>query len=473
MKNLRTLTVIALASSLALAGAASAQVSFEKYVALGDSLTAGYASGGLTQAYQQDSYPAIMARQFGTTNFAQPLVSDPGIPAVLELQQLMFTSSGVVPVILPKSTAFGMPLNATYPGPYNNLGIPGATVGDLLTKTGDITRLATGQSTADTVMYDLILRDGVNPAINQAIGAAGTFYTVWIGNNDVLGAAISGVALDGVTLTPVSTFQTEYTTLLGALRQSRKTAQIVVANIPDVTAIPFVTAIPPYVYTPQGQKFYLIGEAGPLTDGDYLTLGASSYLAQGYGLSPAMPLPEGGIDPNTGEFHDGVILRASEIQLIRERTQALNGVIAAVAGQVGAKLLNVNSIFADIKEHGVIVGGVQLSADFLTGGIFSYDGIHPQNLGYAIVANDFIKVINAEFGANVPQVDLRPYLLGTAASTSVQRAATIFSREAFEQLVATMVPAARADNLGVTHVTVRGPEASRIVRGIGTPRHLP
>jgi len=57
----------------------------------------------------------------------------------------------------------------------------------------------------------------------QAIGAAPTFVTVWAGNNDVLGAALSGVALEGVTLTPAAQFQQEYTTLLGALRQNLST----------------------------------------------------------------------------------------------------------------------------------------------------------------------------------------------------------------------------------------------------------
>jgi lysophospholipase L1-like esterase len=447
---------------LLVAGGAFAQGSFSSYVALGDSLTAGYASGGLAQVYQQYSYPALLAGQFGISDFEQPLVSDPGFGlaagvGVLQLQALNVVNGSVVPTINP-IVGQGMPLNATYPGVYNNLGIPGAQTGDLLTKTGDITRLATGQSTAATLMYDLILRDGQHTALEQAIGAGADFYTVWIGNNDVLGAATSGVVVDGVTLTPTATFQQEYTQLLGALRQYLPSAGIVVANIPDVTAIPFVTTVKPYLVNPaDGSHIPLIGENGLLTENDYLTLGASEYLAQGIGIPTAaggtgLPLPEGSIDA-TG-LHAGVILRADEVAQIKARTAELNGVISAVAAQVGATVVDVNSIFNAIAANGYTVGGVTLTPDFLTGGIFSYDGVHPQTLGYAVVTNEFIKAINADFGANVPLVDLRPFLLGAQAATAEMAGNVVFSRAAFESVLRVFAPNATIKDV-VAHRPVR------------------
>ncbi len=42
---------------------ALAQADFSNYVALGDSLTAGFASGSLMSWYQMRSYPAILAQQ--------------------------------------------------------------------------------------------------------------------------------------------------------------------------------------------------------------------------------------------------------------------------------------------------------------------------------------------------------------------------------------------------------------------------
>ncbi len=439
MKKTSTiLTVLA----LALASGALAQVNFSNYVALGDSLTAGYASGGLAKFYQDHSYPAILARQFGMASFQQPLVSDPGIAPVLKLQALAPS-----PQLVPSGSTPGQPINATYSGIYNNLGIPGAKTGDLLTKTGDITKLLTGTIDPNTIMYDIVLRfpklPGTNvdaTAVAQAIAARPTFLTVWIGNNDVLGAALAAVPIDGVTMTPVATFQQQYHTLLSTLRAQLPTAKIVVANVPDVTAIPFVTTVKPYIFTPQGQKVNLLADTGPLTDADFVTLQGASLVAQGYGIpgTGKPPLPDGGIVGS--QFVPGVVLRAQEAAAISARIAQLNQIIAEEAASIGAPVLDVNAIFTDIVTHGYMLGGVVLRASFLTGGIFSYDGVHPQRLGYALVANEFIKLINRSFGARVPQVNLQKYLEGTETTTTVLASQVHLAPGAFDATLRLFVP---------------------------------
>lgn len=427
--------------ALGVAAVASAQVDFTRYVALGDSLTAGYASGGLAKFYQEHSYPAILARQFGMATFQQPLVSDPGIAPVLKLMALAPS-----PVLAPSGTTPGQPINATYQGIYNNLGIPGSKTGDLLTKTGDITKLQRGQIDPSTIMYDIVLRfpkiPGTNidgTAVAQAIAAKPTFMTVWIGNNDVLGAALAAVPIDGVTMTPVATFQQQYHTLLATLRAQLPNTKIVVANIPNVTSIPFVTTVKPYVFTAQGQKIYLQADSGPLTDGDYVTLQGASLIAQGYGIpGTGKLLPDGGIV--NGQFVPGVVLRAAEAAAINARIAELNAIIAEEAAAVGAPVLDVNSIFSDIVARGYMLGGIKLTASFLTGGIFSYDGVHPQRLGYALVANEFVKLINSAFGARVPQVNLQKYLEGTETTTTVMASQVQMAPGAFNSTLQLFVP---------------------------------
>ncbi|MEP0775630.1 MAG: hypothetical protein HRF46_14890 [Acidobacteriota bacterium] len=473
MRIARTTPWVALALLLAVgSGPTVAQVQSGYYVALGDSLTAGYASGGLAQSYQAHSYPAILARQLGvpSTLFQQPLVSDPGIPAVQELKSLAVSGGTIVPTIAPKSGS-GQPINATYSGMYGNLGIPGAKTGDLLTKTGDITKLQRGIIDPNTIMYDIVLRFPVfpgtttpAPAVAQAVALPGTFYTVWIGNNDVLGAALTGVAVDDVTLTRKEVFQAQYTALLGVLKQGAPSAKMMVANIPDVASIPFVTTVKPYIFGSQGQKVYLLGENGPLTDADYLTLSASSLIAQGFGVpgTGKPPLPEGAITA-TG-LQAGVILRAAEVAAIRVRTAELNAIIAAVAAQVGAKVFDANAFFAGVVRNGYSVGGIKLTPEFLTGGLFSYDGVHPQTLGYAIVANEMINTINREFGTKVPAVDLRPYLLGARAATTVQAAGAVFSLEAYRSLLQIFAPNADTSYFNQPRPAARPAPARRVER---------
>jgi hypothetical protein len=73
------------------------------------------------------------------------------------------------------------------------------------------------------------------------------------------------------------------------------------------------------------------------------------------------------------------------------------------------------------SEGGISVGGVTLTSAYLTGGVFSYDGIHPTDLGYALTANEWIRVIN-QSGGQLPLVDLGPYMGVGAVRSSAGRA---------------------------------------------------
>jgi lysophospholipase L1-like esterase len=414
--------VCALAAVLLLPGApVLAQTSFRSYVALGDSLTAGISSGSLVEAHQANSYPALIARQAAVAAFEQPTVSDPGIPPQLVLVRLT-----PVPVIAPKADEPGAPTNVDLGPPYNNLGVPGATSIDLLTRTSD-----------DGGFHDLVLRRRGTTALEQGLSLQPSFVTLWIGNNDVLGAAVRGRAVDGVTLTPVDTFRATYDAIVQALRAAA--VPVVAANLPDVTSIPFVTTIPPYVVNPAtgepvlagGAPVPLIGPDGPLATGSLVTLAASSLLAQGDGIPASLggsgtPLP------------DEVILDANEVAVIRDHVAANNQAIAESARAAGYPLLDVNALLAELSTSGRVIGGVRLTNAFLTGGIFSYDGVHLTDLGYAVLANEWIRVINENGGALAP-VNLAGFmgLAARPASAPDPRPPTFeFSREAYEVLLA-------------------------------------
>ena len=435
-KFLFVLTLAALLSALP----AGAQVDFTRYVALGDSLTAGFASGGLVQFYQEHSYPAYLAQQAGAPVFEMPLVSEPGLPPLLELKALLPS-----PVIQPKPGAPGMPINATLPVPYNNLGVPGADLYDMLFTTGDIQNLLAGNQ--NNVMHDLILRIPAVPgpdgnmipftALTQAIAQQPTFVTLWIGNNDILGAAVAGTPIDGITMTPVDVFQELYGQAVGALA-TMTSAKIAIINLPNVSAIPFVTTVSNYVDVPGLGRVQLEGEYGPIEDVDYITLGAASLIAQGYGLPGFPPLPED-INPATGEY--GVILRAAEVQVITDRIAAFNQVIQQTADAFGIPVLDINTLFDNIAGGDRwVLGGIEISADFLLGGIFGYDGVHPQSIGYGLVATELIKTINKAYNADIPQLNMEPILFsgGEATMPSGTKAAdVVFSQAAFDSLKAT------------------------------------
>jgi len=377
------------------------ELDFSRYLALGNSLTAGFLSGGLVETYQKISFPALIARQAGVPEdqFQQPLISEPGIPPLLELQSYPPNLD-----ISPKSATPGQPTNLTYAGIYNNLAIPGATVHDLVATT----------TSATNPFFDIVLR-GQGTAIQQAVAFNPTFVTLWIGSNDVLGAAMMG---GEVPPTPTANFQSDYQQIIEALT-TQTTAKIVVANVPDVTVIPFFVTIPPVVLNPMtgepildpaGNPIPLIGEdagPGPLDPRTLVSLLAMDSLKAGVGI----PREIGG----TGRPLPGIYtLTPEEVQTLQTAVAEFNAAIAQIAQAKGIPVLDANALLKDIAAHGYDVGGILVTIDFLVGGFFSLDGVHPSALGYAIAANEFIKLINTTFGSDIPPVDLGGYLKGLA-----------------------------------------------------------
>jgi lysophospholipase L1-like esterase len=431
MNRVKTFAVILLLA-LAVPAATLAQANFTTYVAFGDSLTAGFWSGGLVRTVQSTSYPSIIHRMAtgGAGGFEQPLVSEPGIPATLRLASL-------VPLSITPQAGLGVPLNLTLQRPYNNMAVPGADVRDLVATTTD-----------NGGLHDLILRLTGFTQLQQGLSLRPTFVTLWIGNNDALAAATSGRVIDDVTLTTVARFETDLRAAVTAIATSASTPRIAIANIPNVTSIPFVTTLSRFLVNPNtqqpvlvnGQPVPLIGPNGPLAAGDFVLLSATAELAQGRGIPTAL----GG---SGLPLSDGVILSASEAAAITARVGEFNRIIAAVANERGAALVDANALLQQASTRGVPVGGVTFTSAFLTGGIFSYDGVHPTAFGYAYIAKLFIEAINARFGDDIPPPNLGAFILGAQSQATLAGAALrgptrftpfVYTREATRQLHAAL-----------------------------------
>jgi hypothetical protein len=419
----RALAIVVLACGMAVSS--SAQTDFTTYMSLGDSLTAGFLSNSLVETHQRSSVPALIAEQAGVANFELPLVSEPGIPAELVLYSLS-------PVILQPQAGLGTPLNLGLARPYNNVAVPGATTLDCLDTVSD-----------RGGMHDLILR-GLGTQVEQAMGMRPTFITLWIGNNDVLGAAISGRAVDGVTMTPTQVFRIYYAAIVSNLASTG--AFIVAANLPDVTSIPFVNTIPPVVPGPDGRPVQidgstvpLLGVSGILESNARVTLAASSLLAQGIGIPRALG-GQARFEGATcvGCLPDEAYLTGSEIAFIQDHVRVNNAAIQEICAAASIPVVDVNAVMARADDEGILVGGITYRSDFLTGGLFSYDGVHPSELGYAILANEWIRVINAN-GGDLPEVSLRPFM--GLATQSRREGPVEFSLEAWESLLSVFVPA--------------------------------
>jgi lysophospholipase L1-like esterase len=390
-----------------LAAPVFSQTTFRKYVAIGDSLTAAVEGSCLVQRHQNRSFPKIVADQLGISDFQQPLLSERALtnPPTGATCLGAVVAGGTITVGAVSQQ--GSPVNATLARPYDNLGIPGANAADQV----DL-RVANPAGNTANRFAALVLRNFPGgpfenmSAVDEANLLNPDLVTVWAGPNDVLGAALSGAAIEGVTLTPIAVFEAKYTQIMTGLRASGRT--VVAMNIPDVASIPFTTTVPSILVNPttrqpvivNGSTVPLLGPRTtatcstapcPIPDGTLVTLGAASLLAQGIGVPAALggtgqPLPDGSFTP-PATLNAGVLLYPDEVALIRQRAVDLNARISSIATANGASVVDIHSIFDDIVAHGYDAGGgIVVTRSFLTGGIFSADGFHPSNIGYAIVA---------------------------------------------------------------------------------------
>jgi lysophospholipase L1-like esterase len=400
---------------------------FHKYVALGDSLTAGVSGNCLVTRHQQRSFPKLVADALGITDFQQPLLSERAVSGPTGVCLGAVVAGGTITVGAVSQQ--GVPTNATLARPYDNLGIGAANAAHIV----DL-RVANPAGDLANRFAALVLRnftggpfEGRN-AVEEANLLSPDLVTVWVGPNDIGGGALSGTAIDGVTVTSASVFETKYSEILSGLRATGRT--LVVLNVPDLTAVPFATTIPRVVVDPATRQPVLVGgnpvpllgprttstcstPPCPLPEGTLVTLGASPLLAQGLGIPASLggtglPLPDGSFTP-PATVSGGVILYPDEVALIRQRTTEINARIASVAATNGATVIDTHAIFDHIVEnnHGYEVGGgIIVTASFLTGGIFSADGFHPTNIGYAIVAKEVVQHINDTKGTDFDLPDL-------------------------------------------------------------------
>ncbi len=457
---------------------------FSTTVAVGNSLTAGFQSNALRREKQLVSFPAIIAeqlKQVGGGAFTQPLLAEGvgiGSAGNAEFGLAYSTNCAMETSLAPAPIAAQGQIDqisnpATFvgaDGPFNNVGVPGAKSYHLgfpgyATLNPFYGRFANPSDPNETVVAAAMRN---NP----------TFFMLWIGNNDVLGYATSGGSGVNQTgnpnpatygnndITDPTAFAGTYQQLIGALTATG--AKGVVANIPDVTSIPYFNAVPigtdavdattaaqlnaayaayngaldnavqiaaakPWIDFSQAEAdsrkisftggqintFVVLDPAlTDLTDTAYTNVNpAFAGVIQMRQARPGEKLilttpgdsllcaMWGTAKPIPPQYH----LTAAEIDSISTATDAYNNTIRNIASTEGLAFVDMASILNRLANGGVTIDGITFNADFVTGGAFSMDGVHLSTRGYAFTANEFINAINATYGANIPKVSVGDY----------------------------------------------------------------
>lgn len=469
---------------------------FSNFVTIGNSVTAGFMDAALYNDGQQNSLGAQMALQLqlagAPETFNQPAINsdrgfntavpNPSNGTVLGRFKLDTNIPGPSPTINGDPIA---PFSGDT-GSLNNFGVPGIVVGQLLTPETAIP----GSPAFNPFYARFASSPGSSTILGDVVLTQPTFFTLWIGNNDVLGYALSGATRDEILTTPEN-FQLQFGAVINTLMTNTQ-ADGIVGTIPPVLAIPFFRAVPYNVIELDEQTAAALNQglsgvnaaldaivnffghpredaerrkisysAGNnpvlIVDPDLEDVGPKFDQLQAVGgisveqraaLQPyvqSRPMevnPQTGpelllltagqvlgtlADPNNPQSQIGVVIPLAprfhltsqniiEIETARGTFNAMieGTVDAANQGGVRLGLYDANSpssAFLDIfglsdGELGVRINGTLLQPDFSPNGVFSTDGVHPNQRGNAILANEFIKEIENTFDASIPEVDV-------------------------------------------------------------------
>lgn len=356
---------------------------FARVVAIGNSVTAGFESGGINDSTQRQSYAVLVAEAMGT-EFDIPLLNPPGCPPPLVN---VFTEERVGGGSGGDCALRARPI----PVELNNVSVPGAAVIDVLTNFDE----ASDPNPLTTILL------GGRSQLQAAAEVEPTFAVVWIGNNDMLGAALQG---DTDRITPPAAFDARYRAMADSLSDLGIEGAILVAVV-DVTLIPHLSPGAAYWQAEQmGQlppTFDVAGNCSPLDPS------GPALVPFSYGFGELFAQAAEGQAVSLDCVNDDRLLTAQEIVAVQAAVTSYNETIADVADQNGWAFFDPNPEFQARKELGEVplFPNVPPDPDAVAhpfGELFSKDGVHPSALAHAILADRIIEAINERYGTVIP-----------------------------------------------------------------------
>jgi lysophospholipase L1-like esterase len=370
---------------------------FRSYVAIGNSITAGYQSDGISNTTQRQSYAFLLAGQM-RTRFAYPALFGRGCaPPLTNWQTLARAGTGST------STTCDLRDAALATDILNNVAVPGAAS----------TEVNASVSTFHNILTTLFL--GGETQVQRALEANPTFITVWIGNNDVLQAAGTGLvtATPGVSrgITPVATFNTNYDGMISALDAGAPEAKGVLIGTVNTSAAPLVFPVAAFQDAAFLNGFSALAggtvSVHPNCTGSGALVSFAIIAQMRSGAHPRFIVCAKNTPGFPAPVGDIFILDTEDQAALTAAVNAYNTHIQAKATELGWVYVDPNGLIGALRLSGCINAVPNLAAAPTAspfGACVSLDGIHPSATGQAQIANALIGVINTTYTQTLPTV---------------------------------------------------------------------
>ena len=362
---------------------------FKSYVAIGNSITAGFQSNGINDSTQRQSYARLLAIQMGTQYHYAALFGRGCTPPIVN------GLTGALYANAPAGTC-DLRTPASVTDILNNVAVPGARVLDPTSTSAP----------ASNALTTFIL--GGKTQVQRALDANPTFVSIWIGNNDVLQPALSGLFQPIVSTLPQ--FQTSYDLMIQQLLDSVPTVKGVLIGVAMVQFLPSVSS-GALVFSSPAAQGAINAATGKTVVIDASCNGSTSLLnipqlilaIRAPGTHPPVIACAKGIFP--APVGDLFVLDAAEQVTLNAAITGYNTYIQGKAAAIGFAYYDPNILFAASRASGAIPPFPNFASATATyGTLITLDGIHPSGATHKLIANELIGVINAKYGTSLKPV---------------------------------------------------------------------
>jgi hypothetical protein len=435
------------------AAATAGQINFSKYVAVGSGISAGFADNALFTEGQNNAYPALLAKKFREVNpslhFVQPDINSVNGWSGGTLGRSVLKTPACSTVSIGGVALPGESLVLPYTGnksEVTNLSVPFIRLANTNT-----TKVSAGtNATNPEPYYNRITDAGTLGIASEAKKRQASVFTVWLGYTDALRYATSGGTTALLTRDEFKTYINQVLDSLLAVQGSKG----VIGNIPYVDQFPVVTnnnrrltsstdpaknpvrlkqakadeyntALGSAIFSgaPGNNNYFAIqtgsGNVRQLsTSKDFIVRGN---VLDSVGTGARDSLAVRSCTPNLTRrtevglikpISNDAVLDKEEITYLRSVIDQYNAEITALvnarnsSGEKRLAVVDFNGFYTRLTDplQGVAYGSIitranqpSLGPDF--GGFYSLDRIHPTPRGQSLIANEFLKVFNQNFGS--------------------------------------------------------------------------
>ena len=252
---------------------------------------------------------------------------------------------------------------------------------------------------------------GGETQVQRAAEAQPTFLSVWIGNNDVFNASLSGIlpATPGISngVTSIDQFTTNYKALIKSIKAIPTIKGGVLIGVINTTNVPLL--FPAQVLYSPAAKGAFNAAAGTATTLDPTTCPPTTTVLLNFQLAGAI---RAGAHPPTifceplpspfAPVGNVYVLDEAEQAAVADTVNQYNALIAAEADSIGFAFVDPNPALVALREGGQIPVFPDLSQPTAAfGNYFTLDGVHPSGTAHIALVNLIIDAVNAKYGTNI------------------------------------------------------------------------